>query len=253
MDTLKMNNQQPPVTVYETDLFRPVYQPFQGARWRLQIAGMVLCQGYWSPARLAAGMAALLRVEDGQARTWMSMTPMEIESQELGCRHASGHVVVMGLGMGWAAANAALNPAVTRVTVVEHDPEVIEVVGRSGVFDQLPAAAAARLTIIPGDARSFVPDSPADTLLADIWLPLFDAGRAEEVRTMRANTGAGRVYFWGQEMIIADRARRAGWALTAETVSAIVADLDLPLIGPEECPDYPERIASAAAKWLKPV
>ena len=32
-----------------------------------------------------------------------------------------GHVVVMGLGMGWAAANAALHPAVSQVTVVEFD------------------------------------------------------------------------------------------------------------------------------------
>ncbi|OQB96252.1 MAG: hypothetical protein BWX86_00876 [Verrucomicrobia bacterium ADurb.Bin122] len=38
----------------------------------------------------------------------MSLSVHEIESQELGCRHAFGTTVVMGLGMGWIALNAAL-------------------------------------------------------------------------------------------------------------------------------------------------
>ena len=242
----------PPLPVYETDLFRPTYRPFESSRWRLSVAEMVLCPGYWSPPLLAVDMAALLRTENGETRAWMSMTPMEIESQELGCRHAAGHVVVMGLGMGWAAANAALNPAVTRVTVVEFDPEVIEAVACCEVIGQLPAEAAAKVTILRGDAYSFIPETPVDTLLADIWLPLFGAGRDAEVRRMHANTGGSRVYFWGQEMVIADRARAAGLPLTAETVAAIVAKMALPLIGPAERADYPELIARAAAKWLKP-
>ena len=242
----------PPLPVYDTDLFRPTYRRFESPRWRLTIADMVLCPGYWSPAVLTVGMAALLRTENGETKTWMSMTPLEIESQELGCRHAAGHVVVMGLGMGWAAANAALNPAVTRVTVVEFDPEVIAAVASCDLIGQLPADAAAKVTILQGDAYGFVPDAPADTLLADIWLPLFGAGRDAEVRRMHANTGGARVYFWGQEMVIADRARAAGLPLTAETVASIVAEMALPLIGPAERSDYPDLIARAAAKWLKP-
>ena len=241
-----------PVPVYDTDLFRPTYRCFESTRWRLQIAGMVLCPGYWTPLQLVHNMAALLRTENGETRTWMSMTPMDIESQELGCRYAVGAVVVMGLGMGWAAANAALNPAVTRVTVVEFDPEVIEAVRFSGVIDQLPPEVAAKITILQGDANTFVPETPADTLMADIWLPLFDAARDQQVRRMHANTGGSRVYFWGQEMVIADRARRDGMPLTRETVARIVTDLALPLIGPAECPDYPDLIARAAAKWLRP-
>ena len=241
----------PSILPYQTDLFIPTYRPFEGARWRLQTADMVLCRGYWSEARLVTNMAGLMRVENGQARTWMSMTPMELESQEIGCRCAAGHVVVMGLGLGWAVANTALNPAVTRVTVVEHDPEVIAVVEQSEVFAQLPKSAAAKISVIQGDAYTFVPDVAADTLLADIWLPLFGADRDEEVRRMHANTGGMRVYFWGQEMVIADRARSAGLPLTRDTVATIVAGFGLPLIGPAEYPDYPERITRAAGHWLK--
>ncbi len=88
--------------------------------------------------------------------------------------------------------------------------------------------------------------------MADIRLPLFGAERDAEVRRMHANTGGSRVYFWGQEMVIAERARRAGLPLTTESVGGIVADMALPLIGPAEAPDYPNLIARTAAKWLKP-
>ena len=232
--------------VYKTDMFCPHYEPFEGERWKLALADMVLCRGYWSPARLVVGMAALMRREAEGFRSWMSMTPMEIESQELGVRHAGGHVVVMGLGMGWAAANAALRPEVTRVTVVEFDPEVIDAVAACRVFEQLPPEAAAKLTVLRDDAYSFIPDAPADTLMADIWLPLFGAERDADVRRMHANTGGTRVYFWGQELTIAHRARVAGLPLTAETVAMIVADMGLPLIGPGECADYTELVGKAA-------
>ena len=65
----------------------------------------------------------------------MSLTPHEIESQELGFLHASENVVIMGLGMGWIAANSALNPKVTQVTVVERDPDVIRLFHDSGASD----------------------------------------------------------------------------------------------------------------------
>jgi hypothetical protein len=242
--------------LYETDLFRPLYRPIQGKRWRLDIAPLCIAPGYWSGPQVVTNMAALVRDEgEGKGvRTWMSMTPMEIESQELGCRAAFGHTVVMGLGMGWAAANTALRPDVTAVTVVEFDAEVIAMIGEIGIFGQLPPEAQAKITVMRGDALIYTPDQPADTLLADIWLPINGDERVEQVRAMRANTGASRVYFWGQEMVIARMARDTGLSLEGgdvghATVERIVAELGLPLIGPE-LPDYPERVARAAAKWL---
>src|SRR4051794_37144320 len=243
--------------LYETDLFRPVYRPTRGERWRLDVVPMCMVTGYWSGPQLVTDMAALVRVEGEGAsiRTWMSMTSMEIESQELGCRAAFGHTVVMGLGMGWATANAALRPDVTAVTVVEFDPEVIAMIGEIGVFGQLPHKAQAKISVVRGDALTYTPDIPADTLLADIWLPINGDDRVEQVRSMRVNTGASRVYFWGQEMVIARQARDLGLSLEGgdvgrANVARIVAELGLPLIGPE-LPDYPEMIAQAAAKWLR--
>jgi len=241
-------------TLFQTDLFMPFYEPREGANWFLSVSPLNLGAGYWSDGVLMQNMAVLARKEPGgRSNTWMSLSAREIESQELGCRAATGDTVVMGLGMGWAAANAALRPEVTRVTVVELDPEVIGLIADLGVFAQLPPEAAAKVTVVQGDALTYTPAQPADTLLADIWLPLNGDDRVEQVRRMATNTGAGRVYFWGQEMVIARRAQALGLdPLDAEGVERIVAELGLPLIGPE-LPNYAQLIAIAARKWLKPV
>lgn len=241
-------------TLFQTDLFMPSYQPREGANWFLSVSPLNLGAGYWSGGVLIQNMAVLARKEaDGRSSTWMSLSVREVESQELGCRAAVGDTVVMGLGMGWAAANTALRPEVTRVTVVERDPEVIGLIDELGIFAQLPPEAAAKISVIEGDALSYTPDTPADTLLADIWMPLNVEGRVAQVQRMAANTGAGRVYFWGQEMDIARRANELGLdPLDAAGLARIVDEFALPLIGPE-MPDYPAMVSVAAGKWLREV
>ncbi len=238
-------------TLFQTDLFRPAYRPWRGDRWEILLAPMALCKGYWSDTMLVTDMAGLIRHDDDKPRTWMSITPMEIESQEIGCRSATGHTLVMGMGMGWAVANTALRPEVTRVTVVEFDAEVIAVNAAMDVLGQLPPDAAAKVTVIQGDALSYVPDEPVDLLMPDIWQPLYDDGRLEQVRRMWANTGAARVYYWGQELDIAQRARRLGLPLDGPTVARIVEETGLPLVGPAEIPNYPDLIERAARNWLR--
>ena len=236
---------------FETDLFVPKYSPFIGERWELRVVPLGACMGYWSDAKLIRDMAVLMRQEGARGlMSWMSMTPMEIESQEIGCRLATGHTVVMGMGMGWAAANAAIQPAVSRVTVVERDPEVIGLIRDTGIFEQLPPDAAAKIGVVQADALEWTSESPVDTLLADIWLPLNGDDRVEHVRTMHRNTGAARVYYWGQEMTFARRARAMGRTLDDATLAAIIAELGLPLIGPE-WPDYAALSARAAAHWMR--
>jgi len=229
--------------------FRPVYTPMESGRWKYDIARDVLSSGYWEDAFVVADLAVLLRRSGEDFETWMSITPFEIQSQELGCRFARGRVVVMGLGMGWAAGEAAMNPAVTSVDVVERDPDVIAAITAQNIFGQLPSGSAP-VRVHNADALEWRSETPVDTLLADIWLPLNGDERVEEVRRMRENTGASRVYFWGQEMVIARRARDAGRALDGRAVAAIVAELDLPLIGPE-LSEYPEMIAKAAKRRLR--
>lgn len=214
--------------------------------WELRIAGLVFVPGYWSEGRLVAGMAALVRNND----SWMSLTPFEYESQEIGIRFAHGHVLICGLGMGWAAAACAALPAVRAVTVVEKDPEVIALNASLDPFAQLPDAARAKLRLIEADAFDYVPDRAVDLLMPDIWLPLVANDRIDEVRRMPASAVAAAIYFWGQEMELARRTVSAGRTLDAGGIEATVAEAGLPLIGPSY-PGYADKVKAAARRWMR--
>src|SRR6478736_1911101 len=80
---------------FQTDLFVPRYRPIRLGQWELRVSEMNLVPGYWSGAVLVQRMAALQR----GTQTWMSMTPYEIESQEIGGRLSRGEVLICGLGI----------------------------------------------------------------------------------------------------------------------------------------------------------
>ena len=232
--------------VYRTDLFVPRYALSRKGQWQLRTAAVSVSSGYWSPTMLVENLVALLR--NGQ--TWMSTAPLELESQELGIRHASGHVLIYGMGMGWCAVNCALRPTVSKVTVVELDPDILELHRELDLASQLPAEARAKLHIRQGDAYQFVPDSKVDLLMPDIWLPLMNDGRVAEVQAMQARVGAGQVYFWGQELELARHGVAAGHALDDAGLLATAAGMGLPLIGPG-LPDYAAKVRAAARQHLQ--
>ncbi|MGQ3048900.1 MAG: hypothetical protein ACT6Q8_21550 [Niveispirillum sp.] len=231
---------------YQTDLFIPRYTLSSQGRWSLRTAPFSISSGYWTPAMPVHDMVALIR--DGN--TWMSTAPLELESQEIGIRHAGGHVLIYGMGMGWCAVNCALLPAVTRVTVVELDPDILELHRELDLASQLPADARAKLHIVQGDAYKYVPDLPVDLLMPDIWLPLMNDTRVEEVQRMQEKVKAARVYFWGQELELARHAVAAGRALDDAGIAATAVDFGLPLLGPE-LPDYTARLRSAARQHMR--
>lgn len=234
--------------LWTTEAFIPAYRVGESGRWRLNPGGaLVHDYGYHSGPCLLAMLPSLSRKagsagddEDGPWETWMSITPLEVESQELGYRHAFGHTVVMGLGMGWIAANCALSPRVTRVTVVERDAEVIRLIEDSGALDALPETARRKLSIVAADALDWRPDAedPVDFLYADIWLQLAEPGALADVRRMQAHVRARQVYYWGQEIAIhAAMARQAGAAashapVAADLHRAIDEIIGLPLLVP---------------------
>lgn len=234
------------IGLYQVPIFAPHYALREYGAWRVGEAKVLMTPGYWSPLMLVENVAALHRGTE----TWMSTIPMEIESQEIGVRLARGHVVIFGLGMGWSAGASALQPEVTAVTVVERDPEVLELHRQLDIFAQLPDEARAKIRIEQGDAFDWKPSEPVDLLMPDIWLPLMSDGRVEEVRAMQANVQAKAIYFWGQELEIARHAIAAGRALDDAGIAATIAAFDLPLIG-ADYPDYAGKLRSAAANWMR--
>jgi hypothetical protein len=239
---------------FTTSLWLPRYRAGVWGDWSLRVAIVPGSRGYWGDTYNTLGCAVLTGpVRDGEA-TWMSIVPMEVESQEIGIAAANGHTVVLGLGMGWAAANIALNPAVERVTVVERDPDVIALISEQGVFEQLPVDARAKITIIEADAFDWRPDSAVDSLQADIWAGVVEPGKWDDVRRLQANIGAASLYFWGQEMELYRLACREAGGIPAAFGDADVGRLakqtGLPLVlSPEGC--MAARIA-AGARWWSP-
>jgi hypothetical protein len=203
-------------------------------------------RGYWSPARHVSGVISLDRGSD----TWMSLMPVEIESQQIGIGCAAGHVVIFGLGMGWSAAASALRRETSSVTVVERDPELIALHEALNLFGRLPDRAGRKVRIVEGDAFDWRPDGPVDLLMPDIWLALVGDERVEEVRAMQANVNARRIYFWGQELEIARHAVAAGRLLLDDAeIGATAGALGLPLAG-LRTPYYALRLRAAARQWM---
>lgn len=107
-------------------------------------------------------------LEDG--REWMTVTPNEIATMEEAVRRAHGHVVAMGLGLGYFAFRASEKPEVTRVTVVERDPNAIALFEEE-LLPQFPNGA--KIAVVRDDAFAFaekrLPELRADFVFVDIW------------------------------------------------------------------------------------
>ncbi len=219
-------------------------------RWQMRRGRVGLDRGYHSGPCVAADSALLLRKGAGDHwETWMSLSPFEIESQELACRHAHGHTVVMGLGMGWTTANIALQPAVQRVTVVERDRDVLELFDRCRVLAGLPASAADKVELVAADALEWRPAPgmpPVDFLFADIWLGIAEPRTLPDVQRMQSHLQAREVYFWGQELVLGVQARAlaqpADGLPWAHALEAVAQATGLPLLQ-QPAAGYPDFIA----------
>lgn len=126
---------------------------------------------------------------------WMSLTPMEVFSLRPGINLARGHTVVAGLGLGWTLVEALEKPAVTRVTLVERDAELVTWLLPAIRARLSPAAAAKPCDVVVGDAREVLPTLTADVALVDIF-PHYGRNR---LRT--PCPGIRKVWCWGAALV----------------------------------------------------
>jgi hypothetical protein len=100
---------------------------------------------------------------------WMMDVPSEALTIDLLAEKAAGHVLAIGLGIGYYAFMALRNPAVKSVTVIENSVEVIDLFERV-LHPQFPRPHD--LHIVHGDAfEVFTLDGLVsyDTVFVDIW------------------------------------------------------------------------------------
>ena len=121
-------------------------------------------------------------------REWMTATPNEINTIRPMAEAAHGHVLTLGLGLGYFAFHALLNPRVERVTAVERSADAIRLF-RERILPAFPRPE--HLTILQADA---FPAAPAlyrsgqyDFVFADLWhdaadgLPMYERLKHMEV------------------------------------------------------------------------
>ncbi len=111
--------------------------------------------------------------EDG--RVWMTVTPNEINTIQPAVARSHGKVLTYGLGLGYYAFHCLCRAEVDSVTVVEKNPQVIDVF-RELLLPFFPRRDA--LHIVQADAfdyaRDVMPHQGFDTVFTDLWHDVAD-------------------------------------------------------------------------------
>ena len=101
---------------------------------------------------------------------WMSLNPNEIETMKPYIESAKGNVLILGLGMGYVPFMIALKDDVKKVTIVEKDPQIID------IFNKLiwPSFKnKEKIKVVQDDAISYTSKREKctghDYIFADLW------------------------------------------------------------------------------------
>jgi GNAT superfamily N-acetyltransferase len=218
----------------------PIYRPASLGNWSLKKVKQVAQFGYFQDWQGQGDIDVLFFAE----QTWMSNARDEVDSQTPHVAAAFGHTVLMGAGMGIALYNLLSKPDVTRVTLIERDPLVIEILRQSTDFETWPGIGKLRIEIT--DALAYIPDLSVDHLYADIWATPGESQSIPDMQRIQANVHASRVGWWGQELLFLNWL--AGKTPTMENYSIWADELDLPLIE-QDNPAYPIAVEQVSKSY----
>ncbi len=107
-------------------------------------------------------------------KTWMSVTPHEINTMKDDINKSRGRVITFGLGLGYYPFSVSLKENVESITIVEKDEKCIELFDKF-IFPQFQSKT--KISIIKSDAYEFaeaMKDGDFDYAFADIWHLPFD-------------------------------------------------------------------------------
>ncbi len=107
-------------------------------------------------------------------KTWMSVTPHEINTMKEAIKKAEGKVVTFGLGLGYYPFSVSLKDSVSSVTIIEKDERCIGLFNKF-ILPQFPHKS--KISVINCDAYQFatkMKDGDFDYSFVDIWHLPFD-------------------------------------------------------------------------------
>lgn len=129
---------------------------------------------FWRDEHVPAG--AYVRLMRGRTVV-MSDTPMEMRTNWPIIRHATGNVLINGLGIGMVLRHILAKPDVRSVTVIEIAPDVIRLTGPSFIDDQ-------RVNIVHASAFDYQP--PKGQRYDAVWHDIWDFICADNLDEMKA-------------------------------------------------------------------
>lgn len=161
-------------------------------------------------------------------KTWMSITPMEVESHLTHIEHATGDVFVGGLGMGFYITQIVKKSDVKSVVVVEQDTNVIRMYNKLIENDPVTFSNN-KLKIVHGDLFAFIKKDKKkyDYAYLDIWLSMdFDEYLRDFSKIKKGGLKATKVGFWGMERLVRDIIASNQWLCsTSELHDMMVEEL----------------------------
>ena len=159
--------------------------------------------------------------------TWMSLSPMEIQSNFMPIYLAHEDCAVVGLGMGYATLRMMESPEVESIDIYEIESEVItffkECFGDREGFD--------KLTFIEGDARILMKGKSYSYVYVDIYREMNYTDAYDDLLLFTKQNDIEQYRFWGFERIFLAwyvELERAGYTFCPEArfVSAWFRDED---------------------------
>lgn len=220
-------------TPYQPLLYCPRYVESYRRNVRVRRSTADVTPGHVSGLRVCPdGAYHVLMEHDAGGKLWQPIFttgPREQEGVYLGARFAHGHTVVLGLRLGMTAYSCCLNPAVTRVTIVEPDEEWIR------IFTAVTHGSALSDPCIREKWQMLTQDAltvnsaqlgTVDHLLVNIWDGLTPETVVPYIQQVVRRLRPQSLYFWGQEQVILN------WHLHCYT--------EAPWVSPAQLRDYVE-------------
>lgn len=179
----------------------PQYRLGKYRRWELGRVDVPMIRGYFKGMQLNTNNNYVLyRRSRGVPETWMSLTPMELESHMPHIAAATGKVAVVGLGMGMYLHNVLQKSDVTSVTMFEKDRQVTELLKKRSDFTEWPDIGKLR-PILYRDVLTCNPiNAEFDHLYVDIWATLGDENARANMVSVSQRIRATSHSWWGMEL-----------------------------------------------------
>lgn len=135
--------------------------------------------------------------------TWMSITPNEIYTMKKPIEDATGNVLTLGCGMGYFAYMVALKDNVEHVTIIEKQPEVIELFN---TFILPQFSCKDKITIVQADAFDYIKtlnDGEYDYCFVDIWQGNTDSVPYLKMKQLCNRFKKTTLSYWIEDAIVA--------------------------------------------------